>query len=93
MRRTIINHFFSQISKVKPSGVLNFGEMSLTMIKLCAHHTLNSLSELLDVSVEDGNKENNNKPWCNLTLLDCSHNNIPEIDNTMVLFANGSLTF
>ena len=62
---------------VKPTLINDVSFIRNKLVELRVHRSLNSLSELIDCEIE---KEH----WEYLTYLDCSSNNIPEIDESMV---------
>ena len=62
---------------VKPTLINDITFIRNKLVELKVHHSLNSLSELLDCEIDK-------EPWTFLTFLDCSKNNIPEIDGSMV---------
>lgn len=58
--------------------ITNLSYLRKTIQKLSVHNSLNSLEELLDFEID------NRESWPNLIELDCSHNNIPKIDESIV---------
>ena len=69
---------FLEIQRVKPHLILDCAKISDQLCSLTVHESLNSLEELLDNDIEQP------PSWTHLRTLDCSHNNIPFIDASMV---------
>lgn len=69
---------FLEIERVKPHLILDYSTISDHLYSLKVSESLNSLEELLDNDLEQP------PLWSNLRALDCSHNNIPCIDASML---------
>ena len=63
---------------VKPYVIKGFQNIRNRFVDMRIHHCLNSLDELLDFDLDKSST------WESLEILDCSSNNIPCIDASMV---------
>ena len=67
-----------QLDYVKPYLIANLDILRDCLERIAVHNALNSMEELLDFEVDHA------APWPLLTEIDCSHNNIPKIDESIV---------
>lgn len=65
--------------EIKPTLIVNLSELRDKLAQFIVRESLNSLGELLDFEIETGT------PW-RLETLNCSQNNIPQIDSSTVGF-------
>ena len=63
---------------VKPYVIKGFQNIRDRFVEMRVHHCLNSLDEVLDFDLDKSSS------WESLEILDCSSNNIPRIDASMV---------